>query len=515
MHRCYNSGMQISIEQLPDDVSALKALLAREITQRQQTEARNRELEELIAFFKARLFSRKREAVIHPGQGTLFNEAELEATDSFDVKSEKETITYTRGKPKRKPLPPHWPREDIIHDLSEADRQCGCGACLTEIGEEVSEQLDIIPARFRVLRHIRKKYACKSCQEKVRIAPLPPQPIAKSYASPGLLAYIATSKYVDGLPLYRIENILSRFDCEIPRSTLASWMIKVSQLLTPLLNLMREELLSGSVLHMDETTVQCLKEKGRLPTTKSYMWVMARGDPGRKIVIFYYDPSRSSQVARDLIDEFQGYLITDGYEGYAIIGRRPSIIHCGCWDHLRRKFHDVIKGRPKEAKPGLADEALYWIGKLYDVERHARNVHAHRRWILRDLYSRGIIHHLERWKNSLIDTVTPKSLLGKALHYMHSQWPKLTPFLKDGQIPFSNQLAENAIRPFVVGRKAWLFSDTPAGAHASAAIYSVIETAKANGIEPYQYLRTVFELLPQATTADDVAALLPWHLSLN
>jgi transposase len=208
-------------------------------------------------------------------------------------------------------------------------------------------------------------------------------------------------------------------------------------------------------------------------------------------------------------------LITDGYEGYSVIGGRTSITHCGCWDHLRRKFHDIIKSRKKGAKPGLPDEALYWIGKLYDVEREARDADPHRRSILRNLYSRGIALHLEKWKDSVIDAVPPKSLLGKALYYMQSQWPKLIQFLEDGQIPLSNELAENAIRPFVLGRKAWLFSDTPAGAHASAAIYSLVETAKANDIEPYQYLRHVFEMLPLASTAEDVAVLLPWHLSLN
>lgn len=437
--------MSIQIENLPDDPLLLKALVLEQARMLKQ-------LEELVRFFKARQFAPKREAAfIHPGQGTLFNEAESEVNaEAKKPNLAKKISSYERKLPKRRPLPEGLPREDRIYQLSDSERQCPCGACLAEFGEETSEQLDLIPARFIVLRHIRKKYACKSCQETVRLAPLPPQPIPKSYASPGLLAYIATNKYADGLPLYRLENIFSRFGCDIPRATQASWMVKTGELLTPLINLLRDDLLAAPVLHMDETTLQVLKEKDRSATAKSYMWVMARGDPGRKVVLFNYDPSRSGEVVKGLLEGYSGYLVTDGYEGYNSKSLPGKTIHCGCWDHARRKFHDVIKSRPKDAKPGFADEILEWINRLYAVERRAKGEKHQRRLVLRELYSKGIVEHLNRRVWEISDLVTPKSILGKALQYFKNQWTKLTRFLSDGAIPISNAIAENAIRPFAV-----------------------------------------------------------------
>ena len=493
--------MAISIEQLPDDPNLLKKLIL-------DQHARLEELEELVRFFKARQFASKSE-VIHPGQGTLFNEVEDLYKETPE--EEKPVKGHTRKRPKRKPLPAALPREEVIHDLEATLKVCPCGSCLFKIGEEVSEQLDIEPAKFKVIRNIRPKYACRTCSEVVRIAPLPKQIIPKSYASPGLLAYITTSKYVDGLPLNRIEKVFSRLDCSIPRSTLSQWMIKASEAITPLINLLHEEVLVGPTVHIDETHVQVLKEKGRSPTSKSYMWVMARGDPGKKVVLFHYAPSRASEVPKRLLDGYRGNVISDGYEGYGFLRDDPEVVHCGCWDHCRRLFHDVVKGRKKGAKKGLADEALEWINSLYEIERRAKGTSKKRRNILRNIYSVNIIRYLERWADTYRDQVAPKSLLGKAIRYMTNQWPKLTKFLDDPTIPFTNSLAENAIRPFAVGRRAWLFSDTQRGAEASAALYSLIETAKANGVEPYEYLRFVFSRIPLATTLEDVQVLLPWN----
>jgi transposase len=259
-------------------------------------------------------------------------------------------------------------------------------------------------------------------------------------------------------------------------------MIKVSELLTPLTNLLHEKLLEGPFIQMDETTVQVLKEKDRNPTTKSYMWVQTRDGPEEKIVLFHYDPSRSAKVAKDLLAGFKGKFLTDGYEAYSAVAHHCELVHHGCWDHARRKFFESYKGQKQTAEERLK-------GRLEKAK--------------------PVIDEMRTWLESVIDKVPPRSLTGQALYYLNSQWEKLVRFLEDGSVPISNALAENAIRPFAVGRKNWLFSDTPRGAHASATIYSIIETAKANGIEPYHYLTHILTEIPKAKTLEDFEQLLP------
>lgn len=384
------------------------------------------------------------------------------------------------------------------------------------IGDVTSEQLDIIPAVVQVLRHIRKKYACPCCKNRIRTAKMPKQMIPGGLPSSSLLAHIAVCKYADGLPLYRQENILKRAGLDLNRGSMSSWMIRVGESLQPLINLMRDDLLDSKIVHVDETTVQVLKEKGRKPQDKSYVWVQASGNGDPPIVLFDYDPSRSAKVAKNLLNGFAGNLMTDGYKVYDLVdNENPRINHCSCWDHARRKFHDVIKGRKKDAAPGLADEALWYIGRLYEVDRKEKNSSSTRRLLARNLYSKSILDHLHVWLIKVIDTVPPKSKLGDALNYLYNRWDKLCRFMDDGDIPLSNAKAENAIRPFVIGRKAWLFSDTPGGAEASCSIYSLIESAKANGLDPYQYLSLVIAKLPNMDSIEDYESLLPYRVQLT
>lgn len=255
-----------------------------------------------------------------------------------------ETITvpaHQRKKGGRKPLPADLPRLEIVHDLSDEEKVCPHdGAAMKRIGEEVSEQLDIIPAQIRVLRHIRPKYSCPCCEEGVKVAALPPQPIPKSMASPGLLAWVTVSKYQDALPLHRLEKVIQRIGVDIPRSTLAQWMIRCGQLVQPLINLLRDEMLAYDILSMDETTVQVLDEAGKKAQSKSYMWVQRGGPPGRPMVLFDYDPSRSAQVPLRLLEGYRGYLQTDGYAGYHAAVIYNGLNQLGCWAHARRKFDD-------------------------------------------------------------------------------------------------------------------------------------------------------------------------------
>jgi len=451
----------------------------------------------------------------------LINEAEV-AVDEEDAAAPDEPATAESAAETSKPakrrtrggrvaLPSELPRVDVIHELPENIRHCAeDGAALKVIGEEVSEELHVVPARVEVIRHVRYKYACPACEEGVQIAPAPAKLLPRSNASATLLAYVATAKYQDALPLYRQSQIFARHGAEIPRQTLARWMVQVGERMAPLVEALRQHLLQAPLIHMDETTLQVNAEAGRNASATSYMWLQRGGPPGQQVVLFDYDASRAGRVPMRLLGDYAGRLVTDGYEGYAEVVRQNGITHAGCWAHARRKFVEAQKVQPK-GKTGKADWALNQIRKLYAVEKQAKALEPEARQALREQKSRPLITQLRTWLDKSLTQVLPKSVLGKALHYLDGQWVRLTRFLDDGWIPLDNNPAENAIRPFVVGRKNWLFSHTPSGAQASAGIYSLIETAKANGLSPYGYLQFVFETLPTLGEEDDLNSLLPWQ----
>ena len=450
---------------------------------------------------------------------TLFDMPEPEEVDGKD--EEVVVQGHTRKKRGRKSLPEDLPRVEVVHDIPEEEKVCGCGGMKKCIGQEVSEQLDIIPAQVRVIRNIRLKYACDNCQcentegPAVTIAPVEPQIIPKSIATPGLLSYIMVGKFVDHLPFYRLEKIFRRIGVEISRATMCRWAMQVANACQVLLNLLQDELLSGFYVHADETTLQVLVEPGRSPATKSYMWVFRRGDPERPVLIFRYDETRSAEVASVFLRDFKGYVQTDGYAGYNFLDDWADVRHMGCMAHARRKFADIIKSQGKKRKKtGSADNALSYISKLYAIEKEIRK----KKYSPQEIYeirqekARPVLEQFHDWLRSRAPQVPPKSLLGKAISYCLAQWERLIVYLEDGHLSIDNNAAENAIRPFVVGRKNWLFAGTPEGAEASALLYSLIETAKANGHEPYSYLRFIFEKLPHATTLTEYEALLPWNI---
>lgn len=512
--------METSQEHLINKIEALQAIIAgndREMARLREDVAY---LEELVKLFRHQKFGSKSEANRHPGEQLLFNEAEVdEHLTTVEPESESaEPPSGTdkpKGKPSRKALPERLPRVERFIDLPENEKVCSVsGKPMHRIGEEVTEQLDIVPAKVQVLRIIRPKYAC-SCGECIpKSMPLPPQPIPKSMASPGLLAFIATAKYADGMPLYRQEGILQRIGCDIPRATLASWMIRCGDLVTPLINLLRDRMLEGPLVQCDETPIQVLKVPGKKPTSKSFMWVTARwDDDGKKIVLYEFASSRSSEVPLRIFKGYKGYVQTDGYEGYSQLGLVPGIIHVGDWVHVRRKFKDAIKGQKTGAKASFAEHALDAIKQLYRIEGECSNPEA--RLSLRQLQSKKVVEDLRTWLDTALNKVPPKSLTGQALAYMNGQWPKLVRFLDDPVIGLDTNPVENAIRPFALGRKAWMFSDTVKGANASAALYSLVITSRANGVEPYDYLTRIFSELPKATSADEIESLLPWNFSTN
>ena len=392
------------------------------------------------------------------------------------------------------------------------------------MGEEVSEQLDIMPPRIQVIQHIRPKYVCRKCEgtaadePAVSIAPMPEQMIPKSIATPGLLAWSLTGKFVDALPFYRIEHILKRYGVEVSRQTLCCWAVKVAEVCRPVLELMREDILKGFQINADETPLQVLQEPGRAATTNSYMWLFRGGTEQRPVILYQYHESRSGQVAQEFLKQYQGYLQTDGYLGYDFLGHMAGITHLGCWAHVLRKFVEVVNAAGKDKggkkKTGSGEVALDYIGKLYLLEKECTGRKVPPEQIARERQSRAgpILEQFKAWLDKRSPQVPPGSTLGKAISYALGQWERLVVYLRDGRLRPDNNLAENAIRPFVVGRKNWLFAATPDGAHASAALYSIIETAKANGLEPYWYLRYLFERLPKAKTTDEYKALLPQYV---
>lgn len=514
---------------LPGDVAGLTALLheqhsmyaeAVESIRQQAMRAAHDYLIRMVeqaALARHRLYGASSEQT--SSQARLFDEAEVLAQDGAaqDLApvppggdpGTKPANKQARGK--RAPLPASLERVDVVHDVPADERTCPCGTPMVEIGEEVSEQLDVVPMQVRVLRHVRKRYGCPGSAHAPVTAPLPPQPLPKSNASFRLLAMLLVAKFVDGLPLARFEYVLGRHGTPVPRQTLARWVIGASAVLQPLHNLLRDLLLDGALIHMDETVVQVLKEKDKAATSNSYMWVQTGGPPGRPVVLYDYDPSRSGEVPARLLEGYQGYLMTDGYEGYNRVARTAGVEHMVCWAHARRGFVEAARVQPK-GKRGKADEAVDLIGQLYGIERGQRDATDGQRLLARQTHSAHVLGQLRAWLETHLPAVPARTALGAAMAYLHKYWGKLTRYIERGDLPIDNNRCENAIRPFVVGRKGWLFSDTPAGAHASAVIYSLVQTAKANGVEPYQWLCHVLRDLPAAKTVDDVEALLPWNI---
>ena len=508
--------MSLDIESLPESPESLKEIILSLFEEKKQYEER-------IRWLLEKLYGRRSERLEDERQLPIFDEGDQDSAEVPDDEEETVVAGHSRRKRGRKPLPEELPRVEVVHDLDDSDKVCGCGTRLSRIGEEVSEKLDIVPAKIQVIRSIRPKYACKSCEGAesdggaVSIAPMPPQLIPQGIATPGLLAHTMVSKFCDALPFYRQEGIFERIGVDIGRGTMSSWAIRVGARLEPLLDLLWDEIRSGPLINMDETTVQVLNEPGRENTSKSYMWVARGGQVERPVLIFQYEPSRSGEVPKRCLGNYEGYLQTDGYKGYEALGNRPGIIHVGCWAHARRKFVEALKSGPKRSrrkKKTHAEVAIDYIGRLYRIEKDCdeREASIEERAKARRERAGPALDEFRKWLDDMSIKTPPRGLLGRAVSYTLNQWDRLTRYTENGILRPDNNLAENAIRPFVVGRKNWLFNGSPRGAKASAAIYSIIETAKANGLDPYRYLRHLFQRLPHAKSEEDHKSLLPSHI---
>lgn len=502
---------------LPDDIVTLKAMLRDAQRSLLKKDQKIDSLYQLIYAYQeekrlaaARQFAPSSEAEAR--QYYLFNEAECGVEERIEtevvVKSTEVKAHQRRGG--RAALPEHLPRIEIIHDLTESEQHCSCGCRKEKIGEHITEQLDIIPAKVRVLKHIRLKYACKHCNSPPQTVPMPPQPIPKSQASAGFLAYVVTSKYADALPLYRQCHILQRGGVEVARHTLCHQVVKAGELIQPLINLLQDHALAYPVLQMDETTVQVLREPDKPAHSQSYMWVMRGGPPGQSSIIYHYDPGRGQRVPKRLLADYQGYLQTDAWHAYDAV-HSDQITAVACWAHARRKFKEAEKALPKaqRTRSGRIHQALAYIQTLYAVEKTHRNATVEERLKARQQHSMPNLAQFKSWLDK--QNVNPQSRLGKAIAYTLTYWDRLNVYCTDGRIEIDNNGIENKIRPFAIGRKNWLFSSSQAGVKASANLYSLIETAKANGLNEYDYLKWVFAKLPAANTVEQIEALLPWN----
>jgi transposase len=489
-------------------------------------------LQEKLRLASTKTYGARSEQRENDPQADLFNEVDAlgsaldsETLEAGSVTNENasantQAVTVKRRKTSgRKALPESLERVEIELDIPEAEKVCACGCQKNRIGSDSSERLEYVPAKLFVERHIRHKYACPQCEDGVQIAETMPTMIPKSNAGPGLLAYVVTAKYQDALPLYRQEKIFNRHGVELTRQTLANWIIKSSQALDLVLELMERALRAGPVILMDETTVQVNKEDGKQASSKSYMWIRRALAPpdednryGKDITLYHYSRSRGSEVAADLLSGYHGALMTDAYAAYHKVAQSQRLTHAHCWAHARRKFVEAEKSLPKGKKSPAISAILNEIAKLYGIEKQIKTRSASDKQAQREKLAIPILNKLHQTLLKKANDVLPKSSFGEAVHYTLKCWSGLTQYLTNGHIPIDNNGAENGIRPFVIGRKNWMFYDTVNGAHASAKLYSIIETAKANGLEPYHYLRHLFTQLPKANSEAEVQKLLPWQI---
>jgi transposase len=495
-----------NLEELEKEVAELKVLV--------------KYYEEQFRLLQHKRFGRSSEKM-SPGQRELplFDETENEADAHKPEPTVEQVTTYTRRKRigKREEDLSDLPAETVTHTLPEEERICPeCGEPMHVMGHsEPRKEIEIIPAQIKVIEHVQEVYSCRNC-ERVGTSVLVvkasmPEPVIKgSIASPSAVAHIMTQKYVNAMPLYRQELELITNGFILSRQTMANWMIYCSgHWLEPLYERMKSLLLKEDVLHSDDTVLQVLKEPGRASRTNSFMWLYMTGIfAAVSIVLYEYQPTRSSSHPRKFLGGFKGYLHTDGYSGYHCLP--PDIAVVGCWAHVRRKFDEALKAAPPDTRDSTpSQKGLEFCNKLFSLEREyaEKKLAPEKRYEARLEHSKPVFDAMYAW--ALTVGALPKSLLGKALCYLLEQRPYLENVFKDGRLELSNNRAERNIRPFVIGRKNWLFSATPKGAKASAVIYSIIRTAKTNNLKPFEYLKYIFETMPNISP-DLYDSLLPW-----
>lgn len=420
-----------------------------------------------------------------------------------------ETITYTRTKRNgHRNIPDTLPRVRIEYELPDLTCPCGCGNQLHKIGEVITEQLEIVPAKIYVNEHVRFKYAGCAHQDKVITAAMPNQPIDKGFAGPGLLADVLVKKYDDHLPLYRQSEILARHGIDLSRKTMCDWVMQCADLLNPIVEAMKPDLLTSPKIHTDDTTIPVLQKSGG--TTKTgRLWVYSGCKP--PCIIYEYSPDRQQIWSMEFLKDYRGYLQADAYTGYDKIYASGNIIEVACMAHARRKFFEVAQANNKStgSKVGIAVTALNYISRLYKIESKIKDLDVFEKKELRKKEAEPILKDYEIWLLKQSTRVLPKSPLGLAISYTLNNWIALTRYLENGILSIDNNEAERLMKPITVGRKNYLFTGSDRGGKAAATIYSLIESCKINKINPYTYLRDILTRLPN-TLNRDIRSLLPY-----
>jgi len=451
-----------------------------------------------LAVLERRLFGRSSEK-ISPHQLLFLDGLAAPAVEDVpDDEAKGETTPETRKKRAhgRKPLPADLPRERVVYEIPEEDRICsGCQVPMQPFAEDVTDELDYIPARLFVRQHVRPKYSCRMCQQGVVQAPLPPRPIEKGRPGPGLLAQVLVAKYVDHLPIYRQAKIFLRHGIDLSDSTLCDWVGAAIGELSPIVAELAKKVIASKVVAADETPIVVLEEHNGKRRRLGWLWVY-RGLGGE--TVFDYRPSRGREGPQEFLRTYRGYLQRDGYQGYR--GLPDGIVEVGCWAHARRKFYEALSSSATQAR-GMID----LIRRLYAVEDDARHLEPSARAALRREKSAPVIEAIAERLDALHASALPRSPLGMAVGYARSQWPTLVRHLEDGDVAIDNNVVENCIRGVALGRKNWLFAGSAAGAKRAADIYSLIESCKSIGVDPFEYLS---DILTRTTTAT-AAQLLP------
>lgn len=514
---------------LPDDIEELKRIIANQNNLLEERNAALRDysievkiLKEKVTLLQSRLFSKKSEKLgpIEQRQALLFNEIETLHDSHPELPLDEEPVIVTspqRNKKRKKRIPDDLERREEIIDIPETEKLCSCGSEKARIGEEVCEKIEYIPAEVFVRKIIRPKYACRQCYgaddegQPVAIAPVKPSLLGKSILSEGIFGHMIVSKFADSLPFYRQEVIFRRAGIEISRKTMAMTAIRVAQALSPLQSLLYRQINEASVIGIDETVFQVLKEPNKRADQLSYLWHILAHTREGPVPLFFYRSNRSSAFLTEILSDYKGAIVTDGYNGYNILQSRREIVHAGCNAHARRKFIEagkVVKGNAD------IDTVLELYRQIYKIESDWRESHQDLKELarLRDKQTRPLMVELKNIISKQDASYNPSGHYGSAIKYTLNIWPQLTAFLDSPEIPIDNNQVENGIRPFVVGRKNWLFAVTTSGAHASALFYTLIEGSKAAGLNPSLYMHYLLKNASVAVTEADWEALLPLKL---
>lgn len=517
--------MSSTLSNLPDDVEALRAIIAAQAVQLAEKDAALQSREMLIEKLKAQLavlrrsrFGQSSEKIERAIEQLELALEDIEAADAEVARSPVKT-ERAKNKPSRQPLPDHLPRHEVIYDLDV----CVCPDCgghdFLKAGTTQTEVLDYVPASFRVVRHVQPRFVCKGCDRQIK-AYMPSLPIERGKPGAGLVAHVLVAKYCDHLPLYRQSEIYAREGVELSRSTMADWVGKANALMGPLIASLRDQVLSSNRLHGDDTPVPVL-EPGKGKTKTGRIWTYVRdgrpyGDQTPPAVCYFYSPDRKGIHPQTHLRNFAGVLHADGYAGFGdlyettTLGTEPAVQEAACMAHVRRKFFDLTVSN----KVPIAEAALERIGTLYDIEREVRGSPPAIRQKIRQEQSKPKMEAFGRWLEAQLANVSGKSNLAKVIRYALNRWQALGRFLDDGTIEIDNNAAERSIRPITLGRKNWLFAGSDRGGQRTAGILSLIQTAKMNGIDPQAYLTDVLTRIADHPI-NRIDELLPWNCQIT